>query len=466
MSEIVNAFLVLAISGIFSMAHGDTLINSAKADGYKGIWFTLGQFSEYGDKYSGGLGTYTAKHIPLAVYAPAVNKTFFVYGGTTGPEERYLLIMASEYDHASGTVPKPTIVHDKEGVNDPHDNGSILLAEDGHVWVFVSGRGRKRMGFKYRSVDPYSVDAFEQIREEEMTYPQPWLIPGKGILHCFTKYTAGRELYWETSPDGRSWTEDRKLAGMGGHYQTSREQNGRVITAFNYHPGGNVDKRTNLYYVETSDFGETWQTASGEVVQTPLENTQNPALVRDYEAEGRLVYVKDINFDENGHPVVLVVTSSNYQPGPAGDPRTWELVRWTGTDWTFTEVTNSTHNYDMGSLYIEPDGIWRIIAPTEAGPQPVGTGGEIALWHSTDKGETWHKVRDITRNSLRNHAYARRPVNAHPDFYAFWADGNPDELSESHLYFTNQNGDQVWELPYDMEEESGAPKPVYEKSLN
>ncbi|MDO8543340.1 MAG: hypothetical protein Q7S40_23120, partial [Opitutaceae bacterium] len=41
---------------------------SPRADGYRGIWFTLGQKSEYGDKYSGGLGTYTANHNPLAVY--------------------------------------------------------------------------------------------------------------------------------------------------------------------------------------------------------------------------------------------------------------------------------------------------------------------------------------------------------------------------------------------------------------
>ncbi|NQT12298.1 MAG: hypothetical protein HQ582_06105, partial [Planctomycetes bacterium] len=43
-----------------------------KDDGYRGIWFTLGQYSDtpyakrfwdYGDKYSGGLGTYTAKHV-------------------------------------------------------------------------------------------------------------------------------------------------------------------------------------------------------------------------------------------------------------------------------------------------------------------------------------------------------------------------------------------------------------------
>ena len=50
-------------------------------DGYRGIWFTLGQMYDYGDKYSGGLGTYTAKHKPLAIYAPAIQKTFFVYGG-------------------------------------------------------------------------------------------------------------------------------------------------------------------------------------------------------------------------------------------------------------------------------------------------------------------------------------------------------------------------------------------------
>ena len=54
-----------------------------------------------------------------------------------------------------------------------------------------------------------------------MTYPQPSFVPGLGWFHLFTKYTKGRELYWETSPDGVTWSNDRKLAGMGGHYQTS-----------------------------------------------------------------------------------------------------------------------------------------------------------------------------------------------------------------------------------------------------
>ena len=67
----------------------------------------------------------------------------------------------------------------------------------------------------------------------------------------------------------------------------------------------------------------------------------------------------------------------------------------------------------------------------------------MALWESSNEGITWKKVRNITRNSIRNHAYARRPLKVNDDFYAFWADGNADKLSESHLYFTNRKGDKT-----------------------
>ncbi len=432
---------------------------AAKDDGYRGIWFTLGQKCEYGDKYSGGLGTYTAKHVPLAVYSAEAKKTFFVYGGAK-EGQRHLLAMVSYYDHERGVVPRPTIVHDKQGVNDPHDNPSIAIDEQGHIWVFVSGRGRVRPGFKYRSVKPYDIDAFELVATDEFTYPQPWWIEGKGFLLLFTKYTKGRELYFSRSDDGRTWSPAEKLAGMGGHYQVSNQRKGRVITAFNWHPKGNVDQRTNLYFAQTEDLGQTWQTVDGKPLELPLADTHCPALVRDFQAEGRMVYVKDIQFDEQGNPVVLVVTSASYEPGPKGDPRIWTIIHWKDERWQFHEVTRSDHNYDMGSLYIEPNEQWRIIAPTETGPQKWGTGGEMAAWISRDQGASWQKARDITQASPLNHAYARRPVDAVPDFYAFWADGNPDEFSPSRLYFCNREGDRVWRLPYDMPGETARPEPV------
>jgi len=258
---------------------------------------------EYGDKYSGGLGTYTSSHVPLAIYSKEANKTFFVYGGAK-EGKRYLLDMVSYYDHARGVVPRPTIVCDKQGVDDPHDNPSLCIDPKGYLWVFVAGRARTRPGLVYRSTKPYDIDHFELLLQREMPYPQPRWIEGQGFLNLFTMYTHGRELYWTTSPDGRTWAPDQKLAGIGGHYQTSHQCGNRVITAFNMHPGGNVDKRTNLYFLQTDDFGRTWRNVRAEPVKTPLVEPNNPALVRDYQAEMRLVYIHDLDLDRQGRSAI------------------------------------------------------------------------------------------------------------------------------------------------------------------
>jgi hypothetical protein len=222
-----------------------------------------------------------------------------------------------------------------------------------------------------------------------------------------------------------------------------------------------VDKRTNLYLLQTDDLGETWRNVAGEPVVVPLSKPQNPALVRDYQAEKRLVYIHDLNLDRDGRPVVLYTTAASFQPGPPGDPRWWTVAHWTGKAWEYCELARANHNYTTGALYVE-DRQWRIIGPTETGPQPIGAGGEVAVWTSKDEGKTWTKQRDATRRSPMNHNYVRRPVDAHPDFYAFWADGNPDKFSESRLYFANQAGDRVRRLPYEMSGETAAPQLVGE----
>lgn len=456
---VAAAFGALCVAGLGAVQANQAV--NAKDDGYRGIWFTLGQYrTEHGDKYSGGLGTYTANHVPIAVYARKVRKTFFVWGGTK-KDKRHLLIMASYYDHARGVVPRPTIVCDKQGVNDPHDNAAISLDDEGYLWVFVSGRGRSRPGFKYRSLKPYSVDAFELVATEELTYPQVWRFPGQGFLHLFTKYTRGRELYMETSRDGRVWSDDRKLVGIEGHYQVSCRRGGTLVSAFMRHPGGNVDKRTDLYVMMTRDRGRTWTTVRGDALDMPLTEPVNPALVRAYSNEGLNVYINDVNFDARGRPIVLYVTSRGAEPGPANDPRTWTVAHWAGSEWRFHEVTRSTHNYDMGSLYVEPRGVWRVIGPTEPGPQPTCTGGEMAAWTSTDEGRSWAKAAGLTRNSPYNHSYARRPLDADPDFYALWADGHGLEPSPSRLYFTNRACDRVWRLPEVMTAEFERPEVAF-----
>lgn len=448
-----------------------------KADGYKGIWFELGQKSAYGDKYSGGLGTYTVNHAPIAIHAPQVNKTFFTYGGTTAANERHLLIMVGEYDHTTQAVTRPTVVMDKVGVDDPHDNACLSLDNEGYLWVFVSGRGTLRPGFTYRSAEPYSVDGFIRISPaagENYTYPQVWHDPERGFFHLLTRYKSGqRELFFRTSADGMAWTE-APFAQIQGHYQVSADYQNTIATFFNRHPGGDVDKRTDLYYLQTTDFGKTWTTAAGIPVTIPLKTVANPARVVDYASQGRLMYGIDLAFDSDGRPVLFYLTSASAFPGPAGEPRTYHTARWTGSGWQIRDLPVSatsrssvTHNYAAGSIWIR-NGVWSVIAPTGANAslrasEPNrfwGAGGELELWTSGDQGVTWTKARAVTEASSRTHDYVRKPLDGRGRFATFWADGNPAAMSESHLYFGNAEGTRYWELPYEMTGSTARPVEV------
>ena len=441
-------------------------------DGYRGIWFTLGQVNtEYGDKYSGGLATYTMKHIPMAVYAPEAEKTFFVYGGTPTESQKYLQCMIGCYDHRTGKLRKPRVVMDKGalGVKDPHDNPTVQIDRDGHVWVFVSGRGNKREGYRYRSVNPYDISAFEEVGHDIMAYPQVMYHPEKGFFLFYTRYDGTRQLFWKTSPDGITWSEYRQLASIkegsesnSGHYQISNICGTRLCTAFNRHINGNVDTRTNIYYVQSDDWGATWTTASGEAVTVPVTTRNSNALVMDYQTLGKNCYIKDLNFDGDGRPVILYLISDNHLTGPEGGIREWFSLHWNGTAWEQTKITESTHCYDSASLWVtDDDGVetWTILAPTGAGPQYWGAGGEVEEFVSTDRGKTWTKTRALTSGSTLNQTYVRRPWGASEDFWAWWADGNPDSFSRCTLYFCNRAG-QVFRMPYDMTEEWQDPVPL------
>ncbi len=439
-------FTLTLLSVVFTL----TAFSQGYATGFKGLWYGLGQFSSYGDKYSGGLGTYTAKHLPIAIYSPECNKTFFTYAGTTDYTENHLLIMVSYFDHKTEQLAQPLILMDKSGVVDAHDNATIQLDSDGYIWIFVSGRYTERNGYIYRSDEPYDINSFTEVLDKPFNYPQPKYIEGKGFVFLFTNYHDGRELYSQHSTDGYHWSAENHLVAFRGHYQVSANTNDAVGSAFNWHKNGSVDKRTNLYYMQSTDLGDTWTTINGTEINTPLTSTTaaSVALIKDYNALGLNVYLKDMDYDKDGNPVILYITSPTHMTGPSNPVREWRLARWTGSEWSFTHVADAIHNYDMGSLYLE-DNVYRILAPTEMGPQEWGTGGEMAIWESYDEGATWEKIKDITYDSARNHSYARRPLSCNEDFYALWSDGNTDALSRCYLYYSTKQGD-VYQMPYEF----------------
>ncbi|MDD3587218.1 MAG: BNR-4 repeat-containing protein [Thermoguttaceae bacterium] len=462
-----------------STLYFNELLNT-KDDGFRSIWYYNQEIdNEYVYKYSGGLGTYPANHYPFSVYCPKVNKTFFCYGGTNAGKENTLWHEVACFDHATGKVSVPTIIINKR-TSDAHDNPVMTVDDNGHIWIFSTSHGTSRPSYIHRSVRPYDCTQFELVepvkrvgdKEVPMTnfsYVQMFNVPGKGMAAFFTTYDksllndpesiAARIVCFMTSKDGVHWSAWKPLAAIvNGHYQNAAIwQDKKLGTSFNYHPWDKkegrlgLNWRTNLYYIETLDMGKTWQTIDGRRIEIPMKDVASPALVYDYEALRLNVYIMDMVYDQRGWPIIFYITSKGFESGPENDPRIVYTAHWNGKQWDIRPMCHVDNNYDFGSIYVEKDGTWTVIGALDDGPQKYNTGGEMALWQSKDEGATWTKKRQMTQNSPRNHCYPRRPINAHPDFYAFWADGNGREKSEATLYFSNSKGD-VFQLPRTMKE--------------
>src|SRR5690606_28826464 len=146
-------------------------------DGYRGSWYMnqpTGDAHRY--KYSGGFATYPQWHLPMAVYAEAARKTFFVLGGSNGnvsERQDQLVHLVGYYDHRTREVSRPVRLLNKQ-TEDAHDNPVLSIDRDGHLWVFSAAHGRSRPAYIHRSARPYDIDAWELVATTNFSYPQPW----------------------------------------------------------------------------------------------------------------------------------------------------------------------------------------------------------------------------------------------------------------------------------------------------
>ncbi len=450
------------------------------ADGFRGVWYEITNGSGSGpepwhqNKYGGGMATYPQQHAPIAIYASQAEKTFFVYGGARSDNGR-LQHMISYYDHQTGLLARPRVWLDDNNTTDAHDNPTLAIDGQGHLIMLSNAHGNARRSYIRRSDQPYSIDGYTGLLSRSdprdtavfgsnvrVNYGQPWYLPGRDqylLLH--TRYDGSdRNLYTTTSTDADIWTTKTPFAQMEkGQYQISWRFGDTVATAFNMHPaaapGAASDYRTNLYYLQTDDAGQTWQTADGSTLspgELPLTHANNAALVADYQSQGKNVYLKDVQQDAAGNPVLLFLTSDGPQAGPENGPHRLHTAQFNPADdqWVIRDVLTTDHNYDHGSLLISSDEsngeVWKLIGPHLQGPQEYATGGNVGVWTSTDQGITWSLDQTLTDDTEVNHSYVRRVLDGDDEFVALWGSGNAWEPSEVGLYFTNAAG-EVFQMP-------------------
>ncbi len=314
-------------------------------------------------KYSGNLGTYTAKHYPTAVkegetiyfvFSGPVdldNKHWFSSGGqqratTSGDGEintaplfrnpvgksEALGIYVAKYEPAGQRVTPPILVHVKY-TDDPHDNAVINIDDEGYIYILVAGRGETRGAFLYRSQTPRDIIAFDDISPESVNYsndysdfdgrvgiayPKLFWVDSDGgyfrliyTVYCGEASCGGRNIFTaELRVDGAAkatMESVTRIANYLGHYAIANARGEDIVLAFNVHLNGKVDDRTNLYYLHSSDGGKTWRNAQNLAVSLPLDSQTaiEQAVVRKYHQNGqqvfRRIYLKDIQFSGTGN---------------------------------------------------------------------------------------------------------------------------------------------------------------------
>ena len=445
------------------------------ASGFNGMPFGAGQNSKLDvnadgtlddvDKYSGNLATYTAKHSPTAVKKGLF--TYFTYSGevaldgfesdsskigTTGAvgcnrggtklfrnaegKAPALGIYVSRYNHVTGRVAKPVLVHMK-CTGDTHENAVINVDAGGYIYVLVSGRAALRGNFIFRSSSPHSIDSFMDFTPEMDNYIEQFNDladtagrgrPFVGVAYRGINYP---KMYWVDEPSGESLgyfrlvytiycemnesetcknnrqiysarmhVDDSKasiqgitpLAAYKGHYAVANGRDRDIVVAFNVHPNSVLDDRTNIYYMHSIDGGETWLNARNQEVALPITKSTDldRIAVREFYDPQTLgpiqqrIYMKDVNFVGTGLnklPTILYVgsLSADHLPSKIAD-HYLAKARWSGNAWVQRRITNAVdHNYSSGMLFLDNDK-YRVFYPhTDEAKNNALAGGAVAF---------------------------------------------------------------------------------------
>jgi hypothetical protein len=404
-------------------------LDNFEASDYQGVWYFCGTANVLPGKtyvYSGPMATYSAWHRPMAVYAPEADTTFFVYGNQENAPG------IGRYNHSEGSFSKPVILGSNPD-SDAHRNPTLMIDEDGFIYVFYGAHGHPTKVLK--SGRPFDISSKWERRGDIVdpgtSYPQPFqLLPGE----LFVSYRQQPGWRCRRSMDkGESWKEPVDIAAFEdcAIYGITIAETGdfprKVHFVWSRLGGGTEEeirdkhlwaRRYNIYYACSDDGGTTWRRSDGTPYELPITEDNAEKI---YDCGARGIWLKDIQLDGNGDPLVLFID---------GEVSTfhseWKFASLREKAWTFSDVCSSDHMYDDGGLVILNDEDIRIYGPVKAS-QPIEDGGDIEVWQSVDGGATWTYLESLTENSKYSHNNVKVVFNhgkQSGDFRMMWSYGD------------------------------------------
>ena len=279
----------------------------------------------------------------------------------------------------------------KGNVADAHNIISMMLDGDGYIHVAFDHHGHK---LNYcRSLAPRSLELGEKepmtgVDEDNVTYPEFYLLSGGDLLFVYRSGSSGRgnlvmnhysvkERKWMRVQDVLIDGEDKRNA----YWQLYVDESGTIHLSWVWRETWLVETNHDLCYARSFDKGLTWYKANGEKYNLPicLENAEYACRIPQ---NAELINQTSMSADASGHPYI-----ASYWRDPDSDVPQYRIVWHDGQAWHNRQVSRRRTPFSLkgGGTKMIPISRPRIVV---------------------DGGEVFYIFRDEERGSKVSMAYA------------------------------------------------------------
>ncbi|MER2142150.1 MAG: BNR repeat-containing protein [Eubacteriales bacterium] len=276
---------------------------------------------------------------------------------------------------------------------DSHNN--IVIAVDGDGFIHVSGNHHGQALRYMRSANPYDIASWEQpvmigAEENSVTYPQFVRTSDGDLLFFYRNGVSGNGDHYlnRYSRATRTWSRVSQI--FKGTAPVSPDQcayinrvslgaDGSLHVFYMWRETTSPGTNRDLSYIKSTDGGVTWQTVTGDEVQTPItpENTA-PRIIAGN--PGGLVNQSGSCVDSSGNPHTFFWLNSS----EGSSSKRLHHIHFSAGEWHNEVVADSSSGISRATGYALPDG--RVYAvfkrngcPTALRVQP-SLGEEVTLF--------------------------------------------------------------------------------------
>ncbi|MCK4304736.1 MAG: BNR-4 repeat-containing protein [Candidatus Eisenbacteria sp.] len=379
----------------------------------------------------------------LYYYSGDHSRTYFLWmqkgGGGYSIEN-----MVFYYDHDTEEISESYGVGlGTYGATDPHGHGALVVADDGHIIVVheqLRHTGASAHNGPYqvkRSIEPENPAAGFSLVHTTASgncYPHIWKL-ANGDLFVSSRYGSDaysdhyRIKFYKSEDDGLTWDAGKIVVNFGTaenywayHARIMHADSDGIHLVVNRCNRDPSYGYPDCYYLQSAD-GETWTNVDNSF--TKNITTQGAIDVIEMDTYCLIEHSPDASdilgistgcFSPAGN-LYLVQQDTNRQS--TYNPVYWYLRYWEDGEWQKIDITEVFPAYNIRLMGNCIYGI-HSCSDTEFDvyllrtDDPAGGIHEIQKWQTTDRGETWTMIEDITSSSSYDNRYLAMTSNV-PD---------------------------------------------------